>query len=619
MIPQGVAWATFFKLYGALAAVTALIFLLRFARRGRAVSSTLIWEKVMRTGRSLWRELLSFLVQLAILFFICLALVDLQPPPEKLHRRWVGLIFDASESMAARDGDASRLRRAQREGWRLISQLGPADRAMVVSASADAEALTPFTADHKELTQALARLQVNGARPKIAEAVTYLLSAFDYAEINAQDEKHLYVLTDRPDEVTAPSAPGVDFRVLGIGQSAANLAITSFDVRRTLNMTDMHEALVRVRNFSPSNVSAELALFTPEQRLGTETVALPPGGVFAKVIGLPFGTAGKVTAVLEKVRFTSGAKDALASDDVAFAFVPPSQRARVLLVTKSNPFLYNALALNPEVELTAVKPGEYQQGLSANADVAIFDNFTPPTLPACNAVYFHPGQGGPFTIKEEKAKPETTGWADGHPLLRHVRLDTLSIDSARILVPGPADVVLMGHFENALMLLRPVGGRFLLGVGFDLAKTDLPLYSAFPIFLHNIVHVFSHQETEDPITDYRLGELVEIHLSAPKTEVVLVDPLRRQINVPVRGALALFRPTVPGFYVYADAGISRAFAANLLDEDESNLTVAPTEAPPVLAGKTANKAAEGPRPWLILAALALIAVDMVLFFNGRIS
>ncbi len=419
--------------------------------------------------------------------------------------------------------------------------------------------------------------------------------------------------------MTAPTAPGVDFQIIGVGQSAANLAITSFDVRRTLNLTDLHEALVRVRNYSTSSVTANLSLFTPAQRLGSEPIALPPGGLFNKVIGLPFGAAGQVTAVLESVRFASGAKDALASDDVAFAFVPPSQKARVLLVTKDNPFLYNALALNPEVGLTAIKPSEYQQGLSAAADVAFFDNFTPKTLPACNAVYFHPDAGGPFTIKEEKKKPEMTGWADGHPLLRHVKLDTLSIESSRVLVPGPADVVLMGCFENALMLLRPAGGRFLLGVGFDLTKTDLPLYSAFPIFLHNIVHVFSHQDTEDPMTNYRLGELVELHLSADKPAVIVVDPLRKQLNVAARGGLALFRPTTPGFYAYADAGTTRVFSANLLDEDESNLTVAKTSPAPAFPAESKNKTPEGPRPWLILAALSLIAVDMVLFFNGRIS
>ncbi len=620
MIPQGIAWASFAKLYGAAVAVTTLIFLVRFARRGRAVSSTLIWEKVMRSNRSLWRELISYLLQLAILFCICLALVDLQPKPETLHRRWVGLIFDTSESMAARDGEASRLRLAEREGWRLVSQLGAADHAMIVSASVDVLTLTPFTTNKTELTRALPKLQANGARPKIAEAISYLLSAFDYADLAPTDEKHIYVFTDRPDEIKAPSAAGVTFRVIGIGRPAANLALTSFDVRRTLNMTNLHEALVRVRNFSGTSASAELVLFTPQQRLGAEAVALPPGGVFSKVIGLPFNTAGKVTAVLEHPRFAGGGTDALASDDVAFSFVPPSERTRVVLVTKNNPFLYNALALNPEVELQAVQPGEYQQGLTATAKVAIFDNYTPPTLPLCNAVYFHPAPGGPFQVlKDEKAKPETNGWADGHPLLRHVKLDTLAIETSRVLVPGPADVVLLGHYENALMLLHPAEGRFLLGIGFELTKTDLPLYSAFPILLHNIVQVFSHEVMEDPVTNYRLGELVELHLAGNKPAVTLVDPLQKQINVPVRGGLALFRPTVPGFYAYADAGVARVFAANLLDEEESNLTQAKPGALPEWKTVHQQQSAEGPRPWLILVALLLVAGDMVLFFNGRIS
>ena len=38
MIPHGIGWTTFGVLYGALAAATIAVFLLRLARRGRAVA-----------------------------------------------------------------------------------------------------------------------------------------------------------------------------------------------------------------------------------------------------------------------------------------------------------------------------------------------------------------------------------------------------------------------------------------------------------------------------------------------------------------------------------------------------------------------------------------------------
>jgi len=619
MIANGISWTTFGILYGALAAAVVLVYLLRMARRGRAVSSTLIWQKVMGTRQSLWKELISLLVQLTLLLLVCLALVDPRPPAEDIQRRWVALVFDASESMSARDGDAARLRLAEREAWKLVSSMAAVDRAMVVSASVEVDALTPFTGDREELKEALAELDAKGAEPKLGEAIAYALGAFDYAGLGPNDTRHLFVFTDRPEQVALPESENLNAQVVPIGSSVANIAITSFDVRKTINLTASHDVLIKVRNFSDQPVDAELAIFTPDHMIGTHPLSLPGGGTFSKVLGLPFGTDGKVTALLRKIAFADEATDALPSDNAAFAFVPPVRRSRVVLVTNKNLFLYNALALNPEIDLMAVKPGEYHHGLSAAADVAVFDRFTPPEQPTCSAIYFYPSQGGPFAVSVVKKKPAMTGWADGHPVLRHVQMDTLYIESSKILKPQDKDVVLMGHYDGALMLLRVLGEQYLLGIGFDLAQTDFPLQAAFPIFMHNVIHVFSRKPEGEIQTGYRIGQPVDLAVTTGRERVVLLNPLEQKIAAPVRLGRAVFRPAVPGFYSYADADAVRVFAASLLDEDESNLTVTETGALTPFAKSDENVKAEAIRPWLLLAALLLAAFDMVMFLNGKLS
>ncbi len=619
MIANGISWSTFGILYGALAAAVILIYLLRMARRGRAVSSTLIWQKVMGSRRSLWKELISLVLQLLLILLLCLALVDPRPPADSFQRRWVVLIFDASESMAAHGDGPSRLRQAERDAWRMISTLRESDRAMIVSAAAEIDALTPFTGNQEELKQALTKLKPTGTRPKIAEAIDYALSSFAYAGVGENDTKHLYVLTDKPETVVAPEVENVQLGVIGVGQTLPNLALTSFDVRKTLNLTEAHDALLRVTNFAAEPVAAELAIFTPENTITINRVDLGPGETHNQVVGLPFNTFGKVTALLRKVQFADGAPDALASDNAAFAFVPPTRKSKVVLVTNKNLFLYNALALNPEIDMVSIRPEEYRHGLSSAADVVIFDRFTPPQEPVCSAMYFHPSPGGPFAVMNTKKKPAMTGWAEGHPLLRHVVMDTLQIDEARILKPAKDDVVLMGHFDGALMLLRPRGDTFLLGVGFDLAKTDLPLQSAFPIFIHNVVHIFSRKPEGEIDTGHRIGDRVDLTVTEGRERVVLVDPLENKIPVAVRGGRALYRPEMPGFYSYADAGALRVFAASLLDDKESDLTVTQAGALPAFDNEDGRGGIERIAPWLILAALLLAALDMVLFLNGKLS
>jgi von Willebrand factor type A domain len=617
MIANGISWGTFAALYGALVVAVVAIFLLRIARRGRAVSSTLIWQKVVGAKRTLWQEIVSLLVQLLMLLFVCLALVDPRPATDDLSRRWVALIVDSSESMAAREGDASRVRQAGRHAWQTLEQFAETDRVMIVTAGPTVRALTPFTGNQEEIKKALAELTGEGVRPRFDEAFSYVLAAFDYAGVGELDEKHIIVVTDRPGQVELPTPEGYQTHLVVVGQAAPNLAITSFAVRKTMNLSASYDLMVEVTNFSEQNVQGELAIFTEKQTLGVQTLALGPDESFTKVLGLPFEATGKLTALLRKTAFADGARDALPTDDAAFAFVPPVRKSQVLLVTSKNVFLYNALALNPEISLASATPGQYTHAMSVGADVVVFDGFVPPQPPAASAVYFAP-KGGPFVVKGEKKDPAMTAWADGHPLLRHVTMDQLTIETAEILQPQAKDVVLMGHYEDALMLLREADGRFLLGIGFDLAKTDFPLQSAFPIFMHNVVHVFSRKPEGEIKTSYQIGEQVELAVTEGRERVVVQTPLDKKEAAPVRAGQAVYRPATPGFYRYADADAVRVFAVSLTDAAESNLQTPSATAMPAFAKRAGAVTAEIWWPWLVLLAMLLAALDMVLFFHGRL-
>ncbi|NLH50745.1 MAG: VWA domain-containing protein [Myxococcales bacterium] len=619
MIAHGIGWITFAILYGSLAAAVIVVFLLRLTRRGRAVSSTLIWQKVMGTTRSFWQELASLLVQLLLFLLICLALVDPRPPAAEINRRWIALVFDTSESMAAVDGDASRLRQAGRHAWQTIETLAPVDRVMIVAAGSTVEALTPFTSDREEIKKALGALSAGGGAPRMDDALAYVAAAFSYAGVGEKDIKQLIVITDRPDRVTPPQWPDTATTVVGAGSPAPNVAITSFAVRQTANLSDSYDALVEVMNYADAPAKTELAVYTPTQTLGVQTLQLAPGGRYSQVVGLPVGAAGKLTALLRKTEFADGGKDALPSDDAAFAFLPATPKARVLLVGGQNLFLRNALGLDQTIDLTTIPNGDYHPGLTARFDVVVFDKFAPAQPPAGSAIYFAPPPGGPFVVKANKKNPATTGWADGNPLLQHVTMSELHIEEARVLQPQDKDIVLMGHYDGALMLLRENGGRYLLGVAFDLVKSDFPIQPAFPIFLHNAVQLFSRKPEGEIRTGNRLGEKVELAVTPGRQQVIVQDPLDQKISVPVRSGRALFRPTVPGFYTYADADALRVLAVSLTDPEESDLHPTPGAALPTFPRSLEGETREIFWPWLVLAALVLIVLDLVLFYHGRLA
>ncbi|MCZ7582091.1 MAG: VWA domain-containing protein [Deltaproteobacteria bacterium] len=225
MIPNGISWSAFAALYGALAAVIAVVFLLRFARRGRAVSSTLIWQKVLGARQSFWKEVLSFLMQLILVGLLALALVDPRPKDDERGDRYVAVVIDASESMNAEEGGATRLALAVRGARELLDTLAPRDRAMIVKASATADALTPFTASRSERRRALENLRAFGAEPALDEAVALAVGAVRSLNRRDNDEAYVVVFTDRPDRVKSGETERIDVRAVAVGETRPNLAV----------------------------------------------------------------------------------------------------------------------------------------------------------------------------------------------------------------------------------------------------------------------------------------------------------------------------------------------------------------------------------------------------------
>jgi len=619
MIAHGIGWPAFFALYGAISGLVILIFLLRLARPGRAVSSTLIWEKVLGARQSFWKELLSLLVQIVLVGLVCLALADPRPEEKSARRRHVGLVFDASESMNARENGMTRLELAAKEASGILAALGPRDRAMVVSASNKVEAQTALTESRDAVMKAVRKIRGLGVEPRVREAAAFILDAFHYAGLGTDDTRHIFVFTDDPEAVDLPEEDGVDIRTVVVGRRSDNLAVTSFDVRKNLNLSGTHEALVRVQNFGASVAKADLVIFSMARGLGRERISLAPGEEFFRVVGLALDASGKITAILRNIAFEDGGADALSTDDAAFAFVSPSRRSRVLLVTKKNPFLQNALALDPGVALKKITPDQYDRGASARFDVTVFDKFTPGQAPLSNAVYFSPAPGGPFAIKETKEDPAMTDWAGEHPVLRHVRMDQMTIKKARVLVPQAKDQVLMGHFNGALVLERKAAGRWMLAVGFALEDSDFPLQSAFPVFMHNVIRVYSARQKDEGPANFRVGESVEFPVSSQVGRIALQDPLGEESFLTGVGGRVRFVPSIPGFYSVGEGKEGLVFAVSLASEKESDLRV-PAHGP----GPTLDKDDQDSKagifwPYFIIAALVLAALDTVLFFGGRLS
>ena len=120
-------------------------------------------------------------------------------------------------------------------------------------------------------------------------------------------------------------------------------------------------------------------------------------------------------------------------------------------------------------------------------DVAVFDGTVPKTLPDVPSLFLEPSTDGPlWTLGESVRKVLITSVEEDSPLVRHTRWDRVMIHQAIALVPEGGETIL-ASFEVPLLQAWERNGVKYAALSIDMARTDLPLRTAFPVLMANLV------------------------------------------------------------------------------------------------------------------------------------
>ena len=148
----------------------------------------------------------------------------------------------------------------------------------------------------------------------------------------------------------------------------------------------------------------------------------------------------------------TAAPDDLATDDRAWAIVPPDARRLILLVSEGDPYLETALAFLPNVELYGVTPAEYGPATARTDgrawDLVIFEGPVPDVLPLTPILAIAPTASSDLgEVTGTLRDPGIGSLSPDEPILRYVDLSTTHVasaarlvlpDWARPIIPGPA-------------------------------------------------------------------------------------------------------------------------------------------------------------------------------------
>jgi hypothetical protein len=374
------------------------------------------------------------------------------------------------------------------------------------------------------------------------------------------------------------------------------VGVTAFSVRRYPLDKSRYEVMLEVTNTGEAAEDVEVSLLGDGQLVDLTRLRLQAGERLPRFYPNLSGASRTLEA---KIAPVSGKRDDLPADDHAYALLPERRRAKVLVVSEGNLYLQAALLLDEYLDVTTVTAREYAATLAAGkpkADVVIFDRVTPAEPPRAHALYLDPrGPGSPVKVAEELDQPGFDKIDRKHPSVRFIALDDVNVARGHKLIPESGDKVVGASSAGAILVAGTRAGFKFVALGFDPAQSDLPLRTAWPLFLVDTINWF-YDEDASYLSSFRTGEVwrIPVAVASPTGQATLTAPGGETVPVPIHEGRAVTLGERAGFYELKVPGAAgeppsiTAFAANLTDPDES--AIAPAREL-LVDGKTATPVA----------------------------
>ena len=356
-----------------VAAPLVLLYFLKVRRRERRVSSLMLWGAELRDREAsaffqrLQRDPLLIL-QLLALLALALALARPVVTVTGEGARKVVVVLDTSASMKARDVSPSRFEAARSEAAAVVRRLGEGAEIMVIEAGVQPHVTAALGRDRDRALSAIRAARPRDLPQRLPEALRTAR-----ALVGTDPRAEIHVFTDGA-FVMGQTAEMTDPRIrwVGVGRRGYNVGIVSLAIRKTYYGGFGYQAFVSLVNHSPVAQTFDFALSLDDQTIAEKSLTLEPN--VRRSIVLPFTHQGGGT-VTAKI----GVNDDLATDNVAYAVIPPPKKIAVTLVSPGNLFLEKVLRTDPTVALEVKTPEQYQGGMG-DADVVVLDSSTPPKV-----------------------------------------------------------------------------------------------------------------------------------------------------------------------------------------------------------------------------------------------
>jgi hypothetical protein len=519
--------------------------------------------------------------------------------------REIVVLLDRSFSM--RVGD--RWTRARAEATKVLTAVGPRDRATLIAFDLGAAALHDATNDQAVLRAALDSLQPSDLGTRLAPATTIAQRVLSTSE---RARRALVVISDfqrtswdLQDDARMPPGTAVIPVDVSSGR-VTNRGVRSVEVRRDQSgAADRVLVAARVANLGPSARGVGARLEVSGRSVATATVDLPTDGgatvLFRSVAAPPSPVAARV--ILDA--------DSLGGDDAFGFLLARAPTISVLVVDHPDAvddrrlFLQRALAIGDRPAFDVLErrsTGAAAADLVGRRLVILADAGVPPSIGAGRLVEFVRAGGGIINVLGERTSARTWpaaatslipgqiappmdrlgqhGAVLGYVDYTHPALAVFSgarsgdLSAARFFRYRAIDTTdgVLARFDDGAVALSEhhIGkGRVLtLGSSLDGVWSDLPRQAVFLPFLHQLAqYTSSYREVKRSWSAgdvVNLGDIaVESGLSSPTARWSVIAPDGRRESVASESGRAALTLRRTGVYEIRPSGQPGARAIQL--------------------------------------------------------
>ncbi len=649
-----------------LGLVPPLIIMLYFLKLRRVpleVPSTYLWTRTIEDMHvnSIWQKLrnsLLLFLQLMVVLFLALALLRPGCQGDSLEGEYFIFLIDNSASMSATDTSEAenRLEDAKEQVQRMIDQLEPDDKAMIISFSNASRVVQSYTQKKSQLRKQLKSITQTERSTDIREALQAAAalanpgrsSVKGDAEYQVADavEAQLHIFTDGVFPNIQDFGLGnlqAQYHPIGSYEVPNNVGIIAFSISDDVNLTGKMQAFAQLINSGEEEKTVTIEFELNGELVDAKSITIR--ATDTQELAFPLTAFVKDLEETARVKLSIKEDDDFVLDNVAYNVVNPPRPARVLIVTEQNPFLEMALDTGTVRKMAEVSFENHsfldEKAFKDDAelglyDLIVFDQCAPDRMPECSTVFINAvPKDSEWSMGEPQFPTLLLDFNTTHPVMASISMSRIQIaESSELTGPKSMNPLLESTF-GTLIGIAPRGGFEDLVISFPLVEhtesgaleynTDWGSKLSFPLFVQNVLEVLGGGARYQALKTSQPGELVEVRTQIPFPAVNIEDP---------EGSATKVARDKDGTYVYSQAeksGIYRVedaedneqvkmFAVNLTNASESQITVRDK----LEIGFEEIKGTAGRVPvrheywtWFALTALLILIVEW-LVYNRRV-